>query len=305
MRKAKKNKPATQGKEKSLASKRAFGWTESIAAAGVLVAAIATVPSFLGLDREGGETGAAPAEVASPAKNAQTVTEEAPVDVVAELNEFPICGAYLTNKKIADINIRPGPAGTHPYEDVAAWAKHEGAVYTNSNTIRVSIRGRTASPVFLTDMRINVLRREPPRDGTALYLGCGDPINVRHSAVDLDRSPPTLEHIPPDNPVERGKKWENTPIRFPYQVTDRKGEYFLIHAMAKRCTCTWTATLFWNALGKSGRTEITNGGKPFQIVAEGKVDRYTVHEVDGLNKVPEQDNQGGARQRQVGVSTHL
>ncbi|MFF0577722.1 hypothetical protein [Streptosporangium saharense] len=258
--------------------KKGFGWAEKIAAIGTFVAALAAIPSYLALNsdvNESSKLSGSPTPV-RPAVSPNSSTTLSPVDIVIEfLEEYPECGSYLIGKGISEISNPPFAESGDMANKIQAWVRKEKAVAAYGGLIAVSVRGTSASPVFLTGLKVNVIRRDPPLGGTMITNACGNPISSRGLSVELDHMPPKINQMLPDvYPEEGSPKWKTTPLRFPYQVTDREGEIFLILPVVKRCSCTWTATLNWNVAGRVGSAIIDNKGQPFRTVAPGKVANY-------------------------------
>ena len=166
--------------------------------------------------------------------------------------------------------IGPPPSGKNA-EGRYAWAHDMGGVDAWDTLIRVVISGKSASPVLLEDLNINVISRRHPPSGTYIsYTGLGAAVGTRFVDVDLDSQPPRWQFIgdnsqPTDNP-------------FPLQVTDTEVEVFDIEATTSRCDCTWTAELLYSADGEDGTLSITNGGRPFETTA---VQGWTPNQVGG------------------------
>jgi hypothetical protein len=131
--------------------------------------------------------------------------------------------------------------------------------------VQLSLQGRSATQVVLTDMKVRVLERRPPMTGTLLSMGCGDQWAYRWLEVDLDKDPPKViptfqfEAYMPDSP-----SFEPKPISFPYRVAESDAETFIVNTQTKDCDCSWVVDVYWSSAGESGVLTVDDDGTAFR-----------------------------------------
>ncbi len=140
----------------------------------------------------------------------------------------------------------------------------KGSVASPSVTT-VSIQGETSRPVTLTDIHFSVTRRSRPRGG--IYGNpCGDSVQGRFVAADLDRTP---VHIVASSDDPRGGVYSqrpSKPIRFPWTVSLTDPLLLNVVAITRRCYCIWRADISWQSGGKSGVLRIDDSGHGYTVV---------------------------------------
>jgi hypothetical protein len=163
---------------------------------------------------------------------------------------------YLVPHPISDVG--PPPSGADPggrYE----WAHSMNGVDAWGSHVELIIRGRSADPVVLLGVDVNVVSRKPPLRGTLLsYDGLGAGIDVRKVYVDLDSEEPRTFHFNEDlKEVEI----------FPLQVSDTELEVIDLVVSTGSCDCRWTAELDYEVGGREGSIVVDRNGQPFRTVA--------------------------------------
>ncbi|MGY1635410.1 hypothetical protein ACI78V_02000 [Geodermatophilus sp. SYSU D00742] len=147
------------------------------------------------------------------------------------------------------------------------WIEEHGGVDAGVTTAEVTVQGTSGTAVILTGLRVDVVRREEPLQGTNVAEVCGDAFHARYFSVDLDDEPPDV--APSEDrraEVEQGQSPPD-PVDFPYTVTESDPELFSIVAWTEACYCEWTATLEWRVGDEEGETTITDDGDPFRVSA--------------------------------------
>lgn len=186
-----------------------------------------------------------------------------------------------------------------PPEDPEArdvWAAGLGGVDAMWTDVQVTVTGRSSEPVILTNLRIRVVERRPPLEGTHVIYGeIGDAVYARWVEVALDESPPVItdsvdyrEGYPgqPRSDLPKDQKVKRDPVVFPYRVSATEPEVFYIRAHAQRCDCSWVAELFWTTGGKQGSTIIEDNGKLFRTTSCLNAPAYGSLRGEPLHKVP-------------------
>ena len=163
---------------------------------------------------------------------------------------------YLVQHPISEVG--PPPSGGDPdgrYE----WAHSMNGADAWESYAELIVRGRSADPVVLLGIDINVVSRRPPLRGTLLsYDGLGAGIDVRKIHVDLDSDEPRTFHFNEDL-----KEIETFPLR----VSDTELEVIDLVVSTGSCDCRWTAELQYEVAGKEGSMLIDKDGEPFRTTA--------------------------------------
>jgi hypothetical protein len=176
------------------------------------------------------------------------------------------------------------------------WASGLGGVDATWTDVQVAVTGRSSEPVILTNLRIRVLERRPPLEGTHVIYGeIGDAVYARWVEVTLDESPPVITDSvdyregyagQPRSDLPQGQKVDRDPVVFPYRVSATEPEVFYIRAIARKCDCSWVAELFWTAGGEQGSTIIDDDGRPFRTTSCASAPAYASLDGEPLQKVP-------------------
>jgi hypothetical protein len=190
----------------------------------------------------------------------QLITNDSPIQaaVASDLVSFERQSdlSYVIPKRVEQLP----PAPTYPEEmqQIDEWATSLGGVDAYNTDVLVTIQGRTATPVVLTGLRVNIVERRPPLRGIFVTKPNAGPLDLRYFVVNLDASPPTIVGEDP---------FGDAPPKFPFQVSQAEPEVFYISASTESCDCTWVAELFWMTNGKTGSTIIDHNGRSFRTTA--------------------------------------
>jgi hypothetical protein len=152
--------------------------------------------------------------------------------------------------------------------DWTTWGPAKDGVAASPGTVFATVQGRTEAEVVITDLRVRVHERHEPMTGTNLKGKCGDGGAFRWLQVDLDAQPPrTVPIFKQDDVPADAPEPEKKPISFPYEVSLRDAETFVIQANTAGCLCDWTAELVWASEGRTGTVTIDDHGRPFRTTA--------------------------------------
>ncbi len=150
-----------------------------------------------------------------------------------------------------------------------AWAHAHGGLDADRSVVRVIVEGKTALPVVLTGLTVDVTRRAAPPKGVYVVPFGGGPLGVRYFDVNLDRDPPVVRSVPAE--------FTNEPaINFPYRLSQTDPEVLNIAASTTKCACSWRARLHWIYQGKPGVTVIDDHGRAFRTVSGSGSTTYYV-----------------------------
>ncbi|ELP70047.1 helix-turn-helix domain-containing protein [Streptomyces turgidiscabies] len=232
------------------------------AVAGTLLATLGTLGGLSALSADRSPSGTSPAPSRSPVKAAP-----APISWTANSQAWTLgCGHDYVIAKSPE-QVPPPPAA----QDAAPWAASQHAVHGGDTNIEISVQGRTSTAVVLEALRVRVVGRDDPAEGTAYSMdqGCGGSITPRSFSVDLDK----------DRPVARSVAGSDvgTPIpavRFPYRVSAQDPEVLLVNARTAACDCRWYLELDWSSQGRTGTVRIDDAGRPFRTSGIKGLPRY-------------------------------
>ncbi|MFF7948281.1 helix-turn-helix domain-containing protein [Streptomyces griseorubiginosus] len=179
---------------------------------------------------------------------------------------FGGCGHdYVITKPPAQ--VPPPPVS----QDAAQWAATQGAIHGRQTMVRISVQGRSSTAVVLEDLRVRVVSRGAPVQGTsyAMDQGCGGALTPREFSVDLDKDRPIARSKP-------GNDGENVipAVKMPYRVSSTDPEILLVTAETVTCDCNWYLELDWSSQGRTGTVRIDDHGKPFRTTSIKGLPRY-------------------------------
>ena len=183
------------------------------------------------------------------------------VDVVTDVDliddtKHPHVPEFVISRPIEEI----GPPPNGDFEQGRyAWAHAQGGVDALQSLVRFVVRGETEQPVVLLGLRVEIVERAPPLEGTLVsYFGQGAPAAVRFFEIDLDDGQPRAKFIGDD---------EQEATLFPFRVSSSELEIFDVIARSLRSDVSWRLRLDYVAKGEQGTTTIDDRGKPFRTTA--------------------------------------
>lgn len=157
-------------------------------------------------------------------------------------------------------------------QDARVWAGAQSAVHGRQTMVKIVVQGRTSTAVVLEALRVRVVGRSTPVEGTsyAMDQGCGGAVTPRYFDVDLDV----------DRPIARPADGNDagTPIpalRLPYRVSAEDPEVLEVTAQTENCDCRWYLELDWSSQGRTGTVRIDDHGRPFRTTGIKGLPRYT------------------------------
>lgn len=176
------------------------------------------------------------------------------------------CGHdYVINRPPAQVPPPP------PAQDARTWAGAEGAVHGRETMVRISVQGRSSTAVVLEALRVRVVGRAAPVEGSAYAMdqGCGGAVTPRHFDVDLDQDRPIAR------PVAGNDSGTVIPaMRLPYRVSAEDPEVLLVTARTGGCDCRWWLELDWSSQGREGTVRIDDEGRPLRTTSIKGLPRY-------------------------------
>ncbi|MFE2042219.1 helix-turn-helix domain-containing protein [Streptomyces sp. NPDC059477] len=156
-------------------------------------------------------------------------------------------------------------------QDARPWATAQGAVHGRNTNVRITVQGRSETAVVLEALRVRVVGRAAPVQGSsyAMDQGCGGSVTPRYFDVDLDMDRPIARSVPGADPDR-----ELPAVKMPYQVSSTDPEVLEVTARTAGCACDWYLELDWSSQGRTGTVRIDDGGRPFRTSAVEGLDRY-------------------------------
>ncbi|MFE6176320.1 helix-turn-helix domain-containing protein [Streptomyces sp. NPDC056464] len=176
------------------------------------------------------------------------------------------CGHdYVIAKPPGQVPPPPAP------QDAATWAATQNAVHGRQTLVEITVQGRSSTAVVLDALRVRVVGRSAPMEGTnyAMDQGCGGALTPRYFEVDLDK----------DRPIARPADGNDTGVtipamRLPYRVSAEDPEVLLVDARTVTCDCSWYLELDWSSQGRSGTVRIDDHGRPFRTTSTKGLANY-------------------------------
>ncbi|NUP18580.1 MAG: helix-turn-helix domain-containing protein [Streptomyces sp.] len=164
--------------------------------------------------------------------------------------------------------VPPPPAA----QDAATWAATQGAVHGRQTMVEITVQGRTSTAVVLDALRVRVVGRSAPVEGTSYAMdnGCGGALTPRSFDVDLDKDRPIARPVAGND--------TGTPIpamKLPYRVSAEDPEVLLVDAQTVGCDCSWYLELDWSSQGRTGSVRIDDHGRPFRTTSIKGLPRYS------------------------------
>ncbi|MDC0773732.1 transcriptional regulator [Streptomyces sp. HD] len=157
-------------------------------------------------------------------------------------------------------------------QDAAIWAASQGAVHGRQTMVEITVQGRTSTAVVLDALRVRVVGRSAPVEGTSYAMdhGCGGALTPRYFDVDLDKDRPIARPVAGND--------TGTPIpamKLPYRVSAEDPEVLLVDAQTVSCDCSWYLELDWSSQGRTGTARIDDHGRPFRTTSTKGLPRYS------------------------------
>ncbi|MFE7131358.1 hypothetical protein ACFVIM_10895 [Streptomyces sp. NPDC057638] len=90
-------------------------------------------------------------------------------------------------------------------------------------------------------------------------MSCGGAMTPRRFDLDLDAARPAVRPVPGSDAGA-----VIPAVSFPYRVSVRDPEVFLVTARTVDCDCDWYLELEWSGGDRSGVVRIDDGGRPFR-----------------------------------------
>jgi hypothetical protein len=177
------------------------------------------------------------------------------------------CGHdYVIGKPPAQ--VPPPPTA----QDAGTWAAAQGALHGRDTNVQISVQGRSSTAVVLEALRVRVVSRGAPVQGSAYSMdqGCGGALTPRFFSVNLDADRPVAHS-------EAGGDAEGPipAIQMPYRVSAEDPEILLVTARTETCDCAWYLELDWSSQGRTGTVRIDDHGRPFRTTSIKGLPRYS------------------------------
>ncbi|KUO16040.1 helix-turn-helix domain-containing protein [Streptomyces dysideae] len=177
------------------------------------------------------------------------------------------CGHdYVIDKPPAQ--VPPPPTA----QDAGTWAAAQDALHGRDTNVQISVQGRSSTAVVLEALRVRVVTRGAPVQGSSYSMdqGCGGALTPRFFSVNLDADRPVAHS-------EAGGDAEGPipAIQMPYRVSAEDPEILLVTARTETCDCAWYLELDWSSQGRTGTVRIDDHGRPFRTTSIKGLPRYT------------------------------
>jgi hypothetical protein len=176
-------------------------------------------------------------------------------------------GDYVIPRPIQEV---PAP----PWSSRLCYGRHEwahalGGVDTD-NRVRVTLQGRSAAQVLISNFRVKAVRRVAPIGGSTITCPRGGPtagVPIRELSVDLDQAPPTWSYRDQTRAPSSGT--------FAFTVSGGQTEVFDISASSESHLVEWIAEFTLVVDGKQETVTVDDNGKPFVTTATKNAKSWT------------------------------
>jgi hypothetical protein len=228
-------------------AKRAF--TVGVAAVGVITTLLAP---RINADNQGDGNDASQ----SPTSQSPSVTD-LPRAAAAPLTAVLSLGGDCENFVMPAEALSAVPTGS---DLNAQWIyDHGGATITKE--LGLAVQGTSDSPVFIEYLRVIHLKAKTPPSKLADLLPCGRPrlhvVPKRYLEIGLSDPPQVVSSPAPEADPQTG---ETEPAAsFPFQVSKKQAEYFLLIVNGPACFCEWQLELGWSSSGRTGKMVLDHG----------------------------------------------
>ncbi len=145
--------------------------------------------------------------------------------------------------------------------EVGGWAWDNGGVPADVLEVNIAITGASADPVYLEDLSLRVLSREPPLRGIQLVASGGGGLYDRILSANLDRS---------DRPdFDLSSDTEDEDWQFPLWVNKDETEVLTVWARTSNCLCEFELVLHYRQGQDQRRTVLRKDdqGNPFRVTS--------------------------------------
>ncbi|MFC9387785.1 helix-turn-helix domain-containing protein [Streptomyces venezuelae] len=137
-------------------------------------------------------------------------------------------------------------------QDAPGWIPVLGAVSAGEQLIRLTVQGTGPGTVVLEDLHVRVVSKGAPLawNDYVMGVGCGGEVSTKSFDVDLDAARPTVTAV-------AGQR------KFPYKVSEKDPEVFLVKARVQAHDVNWYLELTWSSGAKRETLRIDDEGRPF------------------------------------------
>lgn len=145
---------------------------------------------------------------------------------------------------------------------IKEWADSIGGVYGENMSVGFVARSEQLTPTIITALRVEVVSRDEPLQGTWIVPDGGGPQDERVVLADLDADPPTA--------ILDGS------FAFPLRINNSEVELFSVRAQASDCYCLWQIEL--DVIGVDGKSRtviVDDDGQPFELTGTGNAEDRT------------------------------
>jgi hypothetical protein len=250
---------------------------DRIAVIGVVVAAIAAIPSFIVItsSKDGPQVdgaGSHPTITAVP-RPTIPVDRKSALQITAKYNWTVQSMMWAFSGQLSPEvrqRLEQPQYAINNFELVSDLLERDGGVKigrdaeheTDFVDLRIVVIGRHSSPVIITGMRAHILSRRPPLSGTLVW---GPPEGVEENiqlGFDLDASNPIARRLD-----ARYKLADPYFSRKHISLKRDEQAVFQVQAFAKKCYCEWEIVVEAYVEGKEQNFVVKDGIRPFRATA--------------------------------------
>jgi len=172
---------------------------------------------------------------------------------------------FIIPRRLEELPRPPEASGEGSTAAITEWAQQFGGIYADEMGVAFLARGATSDLLLINDIRVEVVRRDPPVRGVWLAPGGAGGEDSRILLADLDQDPPALQRV-----------GFNGAWNFPLSVSSGDLETFSVIAQAKSCDCSWIIKVnYQDADGNLREATIDNDGDPFRVTGSSNATAIT------------------------------
>jgi hypothetical protein len=146
-----------------------------------------------------------------------------------------------------------------------------GGADAGMTDVTLALQGTTDTPVVIQAIHVQLLTRTAVPAGvvTTDLNGCGAGLPPRLFQIDLDQRVPRADPqpgqvmVPVPSSTNDFTPSAQPPVTFPYEISRTDVEDLIFHATTAAHRCTWLLWLDWSSQGRTGRTPVRVGTRPF------------------------------------------
>lgn len=176
-------------------------------------------------------------------------SKDAEIQVVDHLTGQSTSPNLVVPRRLSELSRPPSAADVEAFN---TWTSDNDGVFAENMSVGFLARSEQVEPTIITALRVEVVSREEPMQGTWIVPDGGGPQSERIIMANLDADPPTA--------ILDGS------FAFPLRINSSDTEMFSVRAQAQTCHCYWRIEL--DIIGPDGESRtvtVDDNGDPFEL----------------------------------------